>query len=211
MANSEVEVVNSALVKLEVAPISDLNQDRKAARTAKRQYPLRRQMLIRQYRWNFAVTRSDTLAPSGTLPKFGFENRFSLPPDCLRVIGLFDEQEPQQNYTTSRIPFKVEGRHIFKDGSEAIFFYLKDETDVTQWDASFAEVMAIDLAFDMGPTLKSMSAATKAQLKIDRRDAIKEARLSDAIEGSQEIVQASEWIDSRAFGHPRLFRPGPIV
>jgi hypothetical protein len=208
MASSDVEIVNSSLVKIDVDPISDLNEDRKPARLAKRQYPLRRQSLLRRYNWNFAITRSDTLAPSGTTPKFGFENRFTLPPGTLRVIGLFDDNEPQENYTTTREPFKVEGNAIYKDGDTCQFFYIADVTDVTQFDANFSELLAIDLALDIGPSLRGLSANRRADLKQDRKDAMDAARLTDAIEGSQEIIVSSDWMDSRGFNSP--LRAGPI-
>lgn len=207
MAASATEIANSALIKIGAKTISSLTEDRKAARVANRQYPLLRQKLLRSYRWNFAVKRSPALAPDGTAPEMGFTNRFAFPSDCLRVLGIFDEDEPSVNYTSSRIPFKVEGRFVFTDEAVIQLFYIADVTDTAQFDPQFQELLAIDLAIDLAYELSSGLQRIE-QLRADRRDAIREARNTDAIEGNPEVVAASDWIDSRIIlGPPRI---GPV-
>ena len=209
MATSEVEIVNSALIKLGERTISSLDEDRKAARKAKRQYPRLRRKLLRSYRWNFAMTRSAALAPASPGPLFGFSFKFLVPVDTLRVIGVFDEQEPQQNYTTTTIPFKVEGRFIYCDLNPLEVYYLKDETNPAQFDPMFEEVLAsalaVDLAYDLSSGLQRIE-----QVKAELRDAIKEARSSNAIEGTPEVILASDWFDSR-YDNDGPLRIGPIA
>jgi len=195
MASSEVEIVNSALAKIGEAPIVSLTEDREQARVANRQYPLKRDELLRRYRWNFAVKRA-TLAPDAVQPAFGFENRFLMPATALHIIGLYDEAEPLRNYTSTRKPWKVEGRYILADGDVLRIFYIDRITDPTQYDALFGEALAWLLAHDIGYAI-----STGPQM-LDRAIAgfdatIKAAKLQDAIEGSPEIIQASEWTDSR--------------
>ncbi|NIR36920.1 MAG: hypothetical protein GWO22_13315, partial [Actinobacteria bacterium] len=43
------------------------------------------------------------------------------------------------------------------------------------------------------------------------KDAVREAKLADAIEGSPEVLQSSEWLDSRSAGTRGPFREGPIL
>ncbi len=206
MAGSEVEIVNSALIKIGESAIASLDAIQKAARVSKRQYPLMRRRLLRRARWNFAMKR-ESLAPESTVPKFGFDNKFMLPSDALRVVGLFDENELQQNYTSNRDPWKVEGRFIYADGSELKIFYLADITDTAQFDPQFDEclawLLASELAFDLTSGVQYVT-LTREGFK----DAFKEARLSDAIEGTPEFIEASEWVDSRVGNFP--LRIGPV-
>lgn len=208
MASSETEIANSALAKIGEGSITELGQNTAAARLVNRQYPLVRDALIRSYRWNFAIKRV-TLAPEAEKPDTGFTNKFMFPPDALRIIGIFDENELQQNYTASRIPFKIEGRFILADDEVLPIFYLARITDVSQFDASFAEAFAWKLAVDLSYPLTTNRKVREDAL-LGFRLSIKEAKLADAIEGSPEIIESSEWLDSRHAGF-NPFRPGPIV
>ena len=208
MATSKTEIQNSALVKIAEATISSDGQSGKAAATLKRQYPIQRRYLIRRYRWNFAIERV-SLAPEGTKPPFGFENKFLLPPLCLRVLGLYDPVEPLRNYTSSKDPFKVEGRFIHAEGSEIKIFYLQDVTNTTLFDPMFDEALAWLLAADVAFDISSgTGVVTMAREGFGL--AISEAKRADAIEGTPEVIQMSEWVDSRQqLRGP--FRAGPIL
>ncbi len=208
MATSRTEIQNSALIKIGEATISSDVQVGKAPATLKRQYPIQRRYLIRRYRWNFAMRRAE-LAPEATAPAFGFENQFLLPPLCLRVIGLYDSTELLRNYTASKDPFKVEGRMIHAQGTKIEIFYLEDVTNTTLFDPMFDEalawLLASDVAFDI-------SAGTDV-VKMTRQgflQAITDAKRADAIEGTPEIIEISEWVDSRQ-QQRGPFRAGPIL
>lgn len=208
MATSKTEIQNSALVKIGEATISSDAQTGKAPATLKRQYPLQRRYLIRRYRWNFAMRRV-SLAPEAEAPAFGFESKFLLPPLCLRVVGLYDAGEPLRNYTSTKDSFKVEGRMVHANGSEIKIFYLEDVTNTTLFDPMFDEalawLLASDVAFDI-------SAGTDV-VKMTRQgflQAITDAKRADAIEGTPEVIVASEWVDSRQQQRGPL-RAGPIL
>ena len=208
MATSKTEIQNSALVKIAEATIASDTQTGKAAATLKRQYPLQRRALIRRYRWNFAIVRV-SLAPEGTKPAFGFENKFLLPPLCVRVLGLYDPVEPLRNYTSSKDPFKVEGRFIHAEGTEIKIFYLSDITNTSLFDPMFDEalawLLAADVAFDISAGIDVVKMAREGYAL-----AIKDAKRADAIEGTPEVIQVSEWVDSRQqLRGP--FRAGPIL
>ena len=207
MANSEVEIVNSALARIGEDPITSLTENRRAARFANRQYPLARDALIRSYRWNFAIKRV-TLAPEATAPVSGFTNKFMFPPDALKIIGIFDEDELQQNYTASRIPHKVEGRFILTDDDTLPLIYIARITNVADFDALFVDTFAWRLAIDLSYPLTTTRKVREDAI-VGFKLSIKEAKLADAIEGSPEVIEASEWIDSRSLNAP--LRLGPVV
>lgn len=208
MATSDVEIVNSALIKIGEDPIASLDESRKAARRAKRQFPILRNQLLRMYRWNFAIKRA-TLAPESTGPAFGFESRFMLPDDCLRVLGIYNDNEPLQNYTSSRVPWKVEQGFIHADGDTLNIFYIAEITDPQQFDAQFDEVLAWFIARDLAFNLSSGPDMVKLA-DSGYKEALREAKLSDAVEGTPEVVQSSEWLDARLGYDYGYYRAGPI-
>jgi len=208
MANSETEIVNSALAKVGEDSITDLTENRKAARVSARQYPLMRDALIRRYRWNFAIRRV-TLSSEAATPAFGFTNQFLVPSDNIRVLGIFDEDELQQNYTASRIPYKVEGNKILTDDDTLPLFYLARITDVALFDPLFSEALAWFLAIDLAIPLTTVR-KLREDAVIGFKKAVLAAKRADAIEGSPEVIESSEWLDSRHAGFTP-FRPGPIV
>ena len=207
MANSEVEIANSALARIGEDPITSLTENRRAARFANRQYPLARDALIRSYRWNFAIKRV-TLAPEATQPDTGFTNQFMFPTDALKIIGIFDEDELQQNYTASRIPHKIEGRFILTDDDTLPLVYIARITNVANFDALFVDAFAWRLAIDLSYPLTTTRKVREDAI-VGFKLSIKEAKLADAIEGSPEVIIASEWIDSRTLNAP--LRLGPVV
>lgn len=208
-ANSKTRIINSALIKCGEEAITSPSDDSRAARYANRQYDIIRDSLLRAYNWNFAIDRATT-APDATAPAFGFAYKHQMPDDCLRVIGVFDEVEPIQNYTSSTVPHKIEGRYILTDEDTLYIFYIKRVTDEAQFDASFNEVFALALAIDLAYFLTA-GADRLARLEGQFQQSVRAAKLADAIEGSPEVIVASDWLDARLIGGSMVnFRPGPI-
>lgn len=205
MVTSEAEICNSALVKIGEERISSLDDAGKAARTCKRQYPIKRDQLLEDYNWTFAITRI-TLAPEATDPDFGFTARFLLPSDCIRFLGLYDSTEPLTNYTGTKTPHKLEGRYLLLDDTAASIYYIKRVTDVTKFSPQFAEALACLLAWDIAYDLTG-GAKQEVSLKQRFMATVKRARLTQAIQGTPEIFQSSEWIDSRLSNGPAPGNP----
>lgn len=212
MATSVVQIVNSALQKIHEDPIASLEDDRRAARIATTQYPIHRDQLLRRYRWKFAVARV-VLAPDVEAPKFGFTKRFLRPADLLSVIGIYDPQDETRdiNYTAGRIPYKVEGRYILCNETILNLYYVRQQTDVTQFDSLFSEALAWSLAVDFALSLaNSQARADSARGALAQ--AIRDARLADAIEGAPEVMVASTWLDSRRDSDDGWWgRQGPVL
>ena len=95
MATSETAIANSALAKIGAKSILSLDDDSREARLMKQQFAPLRDMLLRSHPWNFAIKRLE-LAASSTAPIFGFDNRFVLPVDYLRVLEIDSEDQEWQ-------------------------------------------------------------------------------------------------------------------
>lgn len=208
MATSEVQIVNSALDKLGEEAIASFDDDSKAARLMKRQYPIQRDYLQRRHRWNFTIGRFQ-LAPEATDPKFGFENQFMLPDKTLAFLGIYDDNEPQRNYTTSTDSYKMEGRLVLYDGDQLDCFVRTIIEDPNQFDPMFTEVLSERLAWKTAYKLTDSPRKERAARE-DYTLALREARLADSIDTQPEIVIASDWIDSREVSGRGPFREGPI-
>lgn len=107
---SEVEICNSALIKLGDDTITSLTDDSKRARLCNAQFARLRDEVLRAHPWNFAIRRA-SLAKLSQAPAFEFAAAFRLPEDpyCLRVLLLFDGSAPQG---ISRHRWKIEGRTL---------------------------------------------------------------------------------------------------
>lgn len=194
MALAPVDIVNSALAKVGEDPITSLDEDRHAARVARTQYPLHRDKLLRLYNWRFAMRRA-VLAPLAGAPEFGFRYKFLLPADCLRVVGLYSELDPNrfQSYTTGRLAWKVEGRHLLVNENTARIYYVAQVTDPGQFDSLFVEALAWSLVIDFA--LSIANSPTRAeQARAEFQNMIRVARMASAIENSPEVITGGTWL-----------------
>lgn len=208
---SQVSIVNSALIKLGEDLINSLDETNKPARTMKEQYDKKRQELLRQYRWNFAILRL-VLAPSSTAPEYGYGYKFLVPNNVLRIEGVYDESEPlyQVNYTGAGIPHKLEGGYILCDENPLYVFAIEDVTDTARFDPLFAELLAWSLAADTALAITNSSSKAKIAFA-GYTETARLARSANAREGTPEQVTGETWLDSRLSGGRGPFRAGPIV
>jgi hypothetical protein len=182
MAQSQVDVANSALQRLGAAAITSLSDGSPEARAVSISYDSNRRDELRKFPWNFTMKRA-VLAPDATAPAFDYTYQFTMPSDCLRVV--------RPNYDQS--DWVIEGRKILTNYDNPLYLrYIADIVDESQWDASFYNVFAIALAIDMCEKL-TQSNAKKQLLYQEYKDAIAEARRSDAIEGGPVDPQDDDW------------------
>lgn len=186
MAQSAVDVCNSALQKLGAVSILSLDDNSREARQCALSYDWKRRSELRNHRWNFATKRV-ALAPDSAAPISDFTYQFTMPADCLRILRTND---PLQDWV-------IEGRKILTNVDNPLYLrYIADITDVTQWDAAFYDAMAAALAIDM------CEALTNSASKLDRldrmyKDAIGEARKNNAFESGPVEPPTDSWILAR--------------
>lgn len=207
--SSQVEIVNNALVEIGEATITSIDQNTRAARAAKRVWNnVRREMLAR-YRWNFARKRA-VLAPDATAPAFGWTAQFTVPNDFLVLIGVYDSLEDQRSLTATRQAYDREGDKILWDGTALYILYVADITDTGQFDPLFESALVYKLAMRLAYDLSTGDGkATSLQNLFS--EAIKTAKMSNAIQRSPELIISSEWVDSRDYDNSGPFRAGPIL
>lgn len=188
MASSEVEICNSALIKIGAARILALTDDNDRARLCSDVYPRLRDKLLRSHPWNFAIERVQ-LALSTSVPAFGFSNKFAVPTDCLRILEINDG-------STADLEYQKEGDYIVTDESQIFIKYIKKITDVSKYDKNFDEVLALEIAANIVYAL-TQSTTLKESLQAEAKYELSQARSFDAQEGTPQRVVANDFLNSR--------------
>lgn len=206
---SEVDICNNALFEIGDSSIASLGENTKRARTCALVYEQKRRALLMRYRWTFALARRE-LMPDLATPEFGFTYQFTLPADCLAVVGIGDDRESLRNYTASRETYKIEGRKLLYTDSTVSIHYVKNVTDTSLFDPLFEEALIYDIAHRLCYAL-STGQGRIGDLERSKREAIRVAKMQNAIQSTPEVIEANEFLDSRYsdLGDDML-RIGPI-
>lgn len=183
----KTDIINMALTQIGAQPITGPTDESEQNRVANRVWDICRDDVLADHNWNFATCRA-TLAQDVSSPDFGYDNQFVLPtnPYCLRVVRMADIDTD----------YKVEGRLLLTDDSEAQIIYIGRVTDTTKFSPKFTSALASRLAAEMAyPVMQSIS---KKKLAMeDYKMKLVDARCVDGMEGSVEKIEAEEWIDAR--------------
>jgi hypothetical protein len=194
---SQVEIMNMSVDLLSDAPLSGMNDTSAIAKRLKRNFPIVRDQELRKHPWNFATTRTQ-LAASTFTPEFGWQYGYPLPAGCLRVYDL--QRDPY--FEGRSIPYAIENDGtdhlaILTDQAAPLYLkYIKRITATGLFDPLFCAAVAAKLAM-----VVSHSTTGKASM-FDRcaaayEAALKDARATDALEGTPERPESNEWDDAR--------------
>lgn len=194
MAASVVAICNQALALLGADRITDLGDDSQPARLCSVFYEPARDAVLRAYPWNFAIRRAALAALTST-PAWGYDLEYQLPegptPEhCLRVLDVYLADERNE-------PWKVEARKIVTNLTAPLYIsYVARITDPAQFDALFVKALAARLAMELTYPLTASSSLLDLVSRLYTQ-ALNEARVTDAQEGSSETVSATDWLDVR--------------
>jgi hypothetical protein len=206
--SSQVEIVNNALVEIGEATIASITQGTRAARAANRVWDNVRRGMLTRYRWNFAKRRA-VLAPDVDTPAFGYINQFTPPDDFLQLIGIYDSAEDQRQLTTTRQAYSFENNKILWDGTALYIFYTANVTDTNTFDPAFEDALVYKLAMRLAYDLSTGTGRIE-DLNAKFSESIRTAKFQNAIQNSPEVIQASDWVDSREYSRGP-YRAGPIL
>ena len=189
---TEVSVINDALALLGAGTISSRTENTEAARVANRIFDTNRDAVLRAHPWNFAIKRA-SLANTGTTPTFTYDYAFTIPSDCLRVLGVTEDIDGTE---TDDVPHKIEQGEILCDESSIYVMYIFREDNPENWDAKFAEALSAKLAFKMSYSL-TQSLPLQEQMKKYWEQTLSEARSFDGMEGTMDAFIVDTWLDAR--------------
>ena len=186
MAQSQTDACNSALQRVGATTILSISDNSPEARACSVAFDSNRRDELRRHIWNFAIKRVQ-LAPDAISPAFDYTNAFTLPSDCLRVLRPKDTQ----------CDWMIEGRKVLSNNDTVLNLrYVSDVEDVSQWDATFYNVFATSLAYDICEKL-TQSNQKKVNISQEYKEEVAHARLVDAIESGPEDAPDDTWLLSR--------------
>lgn len=189
---TETDICNLALDILKEAPITSIEDQRPIAMWLKRNFYVTRDSVLSRADWNFAMARASVAADSGT-PAFGWQYSFTLPPECLRLVPLTNSGTAEGD----PIEHNVEGGKIYANYDGPLFIrYVKRTEDYERYPATFTEALAARLAMKMGHWLTGKVSYVQIAQGL-YKEAMNDAWLIDAIEGTSPRAADNDWVDAR--------------
>jgi hypothetical protein len=193
LATAEVDIVNSALIKLGDETISSLSDSNKRARLANEQYDKCRREVLSAHPWNFALKRVQ-LSQNATAPAFGFTYRYDVPADNLRIWRVWNSANDDDDHEIHR--WKVENGYVLTDEAAVYALYIYNCEDVTLFEAKFEEMLALRLAADLCEALTQRRSKAN-DLMSAYKEWEKEARSMDGQVGTPDPVIEGDWLSHR--------------
>lgn len=182
---SKVDIANIALSNLGEQPISSLTEANQRARACSGRYDDVRDLVLRSHLWNCALERVQ-LASDVAAPAWGFDYKYRIPSDCLRVISIKDQE----------YAWKIEGSYIVSNDNTMYILYVRKEDNPEVYDALLVQAMGCRLAAECAQDITG---------KIELKDSmmakyiavLSEARSADASEGTPQKIESDLWLQSR--------------
>jgi len=198
--SSPVEVCNIALKRLGADAIVAFDEGSSAASLCEQLYQPTVDALLREHTWNFAQIRV-ALAARVEGPAWGYPFAYTYPtkPLCLRVNAVEPPDAQYDIENTVDDTGEILGKIIASDTDSLKIRYTGRITDVTQWDASFTNAVAMSLAKQMAYPLVENAGLAKVVGEEYIR-ALQHARSVDSQEGSTKQADINTLVDVRTHG-----------
>lgn len=183
---TDLSICNNALVQLGNEPLLNLTDTtKKAVRLCVQFYDQTVEEVLRAYNWNCATVR-DTLTVDETAPAWGYNYRYALPADCLRVIG----------FSSASVNWKIENGYILADTDGGEISYIKLIT-AADMDALLRSAVSARLAAYLAFPLTNSATVAKAMFDL-YKEKLADAHTMDAFEnGTGEHLASDTWINAR--------------
>lgn len=133
-----VEIANTALAYLGVAPITSLTDNSTQAQLADRFYDVTRDEVLAARPWTFALKRA-TLSVTATGGEWAYSH--TLPGDYLRAVQINNDE-----IETISHKFALEGNKLLIDAPTVTLVYVARVTDIGLYSPLFVEALALKLA-----------------------------------------------------------------
>lgn len=201
MASSDAEIANIALKRLGVDLIVNLTDGSPQASVINAVYANTRDRLLRELPWNFAQFRKSLASDPTKTPAFGYAYAYPLPtkPFCVKVTEVYPPDAIYDIENTMDSGGNVTGRCLLTDESTISIRFTGQITDPTQFDPSFVEALAADIAAQVAYALTESE--TKAHsMAVWAKAALEHAQTVNGQEGSQGTADVNVLVDVRLHG-----------
>lgn len=201
MATSDAEVCNIALKRLGCALIVSLSDGSDQAAVLNAIYANTRDRLLRELQWNFAQFRIRLASDPTKAPIFGYAKAYPLPtkPYCLKVNETDPLDAEYRIENTIDSAGAITGRCILTDETSLNIRFTGQITDPQQFDASFVEAFASDLANQVAYALTESNEKAKMAAKW-AVDSLQHAQTVNSQESSARQADINILVDVRQHG-----------
>src|ERR1700761_304425 len=157
---SQLDICNSALIKLGGMPLVALNDGSKEGTVLSARYNMCRDYVLREHPWKCAIKRV-SLAPLSGTPLSDprtlrqWQYAFQLPADYIRLVLNDDD----------RLFFQVEGNTFLSNEQSVMIKYVWQVSDPNIFDSHLAETIAWYLAQDVSMNLIQNTAVSDRMTK----------------------------------------------
>lgn len=140
--STKTQAANLMLSLLKVKAVSSIDPpdvNSKGANAAARWYDPSRREVLQDHIWNFALKRV-MLPADTTAPVFGYNVRYLLPADFIRIATIGDEDNPERDY-------KIEDGYLLCNVDAPLpMIYVYDQEDLTKWSDKAIQALARKMA-----------------------------------------------------------------
>lgn len=207
---SKLEICNFALQNLGANKITSLNENTTEAIECNLRYDSSRRALLQMHLWNFAIKRA-SLSRETSTPAFNYNYQFALPSDFLYAVmtGLeesFQSPAPQivnTNLYVNDVPsyggidkYRIEGKKLLSYDTEVNLVYVADEEDTTAFSATFTELLARYLSYQIAYRVVGSKTERDSQKTIFEQE-LEEFKSIDSQQGVFDKLEVSHFLSER--------------
>lgn len=207
---SAVDICNLALDQLKQETVTDIESPTTDTEViCARHYDKTRRALLRLHPWSFAKSRK-ALTRDATDPTFGYADAYNLPGNYLRLLFIGDDSIG--NYIHLTKIYEIENGQILigNSGSSTLNIgYMKDETQVTKFDALFITLFELQLAKNMAYAFTLKNSLVN-RLVENLNDAKNEAKAINGQERPIRRVERSKFLRARQHLFTNVAGPNTI-
>lgn len=197
MSVSEVQICNSALLKVGNLSITSLDDSNKEGRACKVLYPILRNELLAAHPWNFAMSRADISAQLAVTPAFQWDYAYTIPADCLRVWELYG----------SEAEWVVEGGELLINQDEEICIrYIKLVTETARFSPAFDNCLATRLGAELAGKLADNKNLRASLLEELFKKHLPDAYSLNAVEGNPPRHKDMQTLDMGNYSWQKVGR-----
>lgn len=188
---TDLQIVNGALSRIGIAPISAIGEDSEAGTLALTTYEIYRDQLLQSHPWNFA-TKQATLTPSATITP-GWGTTFDLPNDVLRVVEIV---------WVDRIGWDTrwlvqDGKLLYESNADELEVrYIYKLTEAGRFSAGFTDALMAKLATEWSEPLTSSNSLTDRMARSEDKKT-RETRSYDGQEAYPRVLRHHSWTENR--------------
>jgi len=195
MVGTESDICNLALDLLGTKNINNIDEGTENALLCKKWYDNTRQSLLTNINASLSFEREALAVDASNSPVYMWDYQYLLPNDCLKVLNV-DESLSSQDWA-------IEGAYLVSNTASVVYIrYIKNITAVNLFDATFIELLALQLAVNM--CIKATQDFNKAKiLKSELKEKYIEASQKYGSDNKIRIVRKSKFEASKQvdYGH----------